>query len=129
MTKTKRLKVLHEVYARVPSANCKGLCHAACSTIPAEPLEVAQLEAAAGRSITTTPIGHGTGVMLGTEVGAPCPFLALNRCTVYAARPLICRLYGVADGLRCRHGCAPDRVLNIEEVTEMVRAVSAVGDV
>lgn len=27
-----------------------------------------------------------------------------KRCTVYAARPLICRIYGVVDIGRCKHG-------------------------
>ena len=30
-----------------------------------------------------------------------------GRCTVYAARPMICRLWGVAQGMACPWGCQP----------------------
>lgn len=43
----------------------------------------------------------------------PVPATALERekiRSVYEARPLICRVYGVAEGLRCEHGCWPEKV-------------------
>lgn len=41
--------------------------------------------------------------------GEFCPYLDLEtkRCTVHARRPLICRLYGVSEGLPCPFGCKP----------------------
>jgi hypothetical protein len=39
-----------------------------------------------------------------------CPALsALNICSIYADRPLVCRLYGADAALPCAHGCAPAR--------------------
>jgi Fe-S-cluster containining protein len=49
----------------------------------------------------------------------------LRRCTVYEARPLICRVYGAAEGLRCPHGCTPERVVPDVEVFEMLERVEA----
>ncbi len=42
--------------------------------------------------------------------GAVCPYLDIEtkRCTVHENRPLICRLYGVSEGLPCPHGCKPN---------------------
>jgi hypothetical protein len=37
-----------------------------------------------------------------------CPALSfLGTCQVHAVRPMICRLWGVADAMRCPHGCRP----------------------
>lgn len=32
---------------------------------------------------------------------------AFGTCRIYRLRPVICRLWGVADALRCLHGCRP----------------------
>jgi len=31
-----------------------------------------------------------------------------RRCAVYELRPMICRLWGAAEGLRCVYGCVPE---------------------
>lgn len=37
-----------------------------------------------------------------------CPALTmLHQCGVYDVRPMICRLYGVVEGMRCTYGCMP----------------------
>lgn len=113
MTKSKKLRVLREIYASVPNPNCKGLCIAACSTIPVFPIELEQLEAAAGRKLPTYQMPGGAldgEQILGREPGDPCPLLVLGRCSVYEHRPLICRAYGSVEGLRCEHGCRPDEL-------------------
>lgn len=108
MTKTKKLRVLREIYESIPSAGCKGLCAAACSTVPVFPFELVQLEAATGRKLPTMPAGDEIGgLLLGAEIGKPCPLLVLGRCSAYEHRPLICRAYGSVDGLSCPHGCRP----------------------
>lgn len=108
MTKTKKLRVLREVYASVPHTVCKGLCVDSCSTIPVYPLELEQLEAAAGRVLPTLGVTRTGAVMVGTALGAPCPLLVMGRCGVYEQRPLICRAFGSVEGLPCPHGCRPE---------------------
>ena len=108
MTKTKKLRVLREIYASIPSAGCKGLCVDACSTIPVFPFELEQLEVAAGRKLPTMPAGDDVGsLLLGSAIGVPCPLLVMGRCSAYDQRPLICRAFGSVEGLRCPHGCRP----------------------
>jgi uncharacterized protein len=114
VTKSKKLRVLREIYAAIPSPHCKGLCVAACSTIPVFPIELEQLEAAAGRKLPTYQMPGdvlGGERILGNEPGDPCPLLVLGRCSVYEQRPLICRAYGSTEGLRCEHGCRPDELV------------------
>src|SRR2546429_6087610 len=31
-----------------------------------------------------------------------------GRCTVYEVRPMICRLWGMVEGMQCPHGCVPE---------------------
>jgi Fe-S-cluster containining protein len=49
-----------------------------------------------------------------------CPLLRHNRCTIYEQRPFICRIYGVAEGIRCPHGCEPERVLSQAEAATLL---------
>ena len=114
MTKSKKLRVLREIYASIPDAGCKGLCADTCTTVPMLPIELEQLEAATGRTLPTMPAGDGIGIggiILGSEIGKPCPLLVLGRCTAYDHRPLICRTFGSVQGMRCEHGCGPAELL------------------
>lgn len=61
--------------------------------------------------------------------GGTCSMLTVNeRCSVYGSRPLLCRLYGVADGLTCFWGCEPERLLSRDEARAfMLRAMELGG--
>lgn len=116
MTKSKKLRVLREIYASIPNPGCKGLCVSECTTIPVSRFELEQLEIAVGRKLPTQHLdGVGDELVLGSSIGDPCPLLALGRCTAYEHRPLICRAYGAVEGLRCAHGCRPDDLLTDEQ--------------
>jgi hypothetical protein len=119
VTKTKKLRVLQEIYASIPSAGCKGLCADQCTTVPVFAFELEQLEAATGRKLPTISGGDEIGgMLLGSEIGAPCPLLVLGRCSAYDHRPLICRAYGSVDGLRCPHGCRPIELVTRDQQYE-----------
>ena len=122
MTRSKKLRVLRDLYARIPEVHCKGLCDAACGMIPMGQLEKEQIEAAIGRPLTTSPMDNGN-VMLG-DLGDSCELLVMGRCTVYDQRPAICRVFGAAEGLPCRHGCVPDRVMRDVEAAQLFQAVT-----
>jgi Fe-S-cluster containining protein len=116
VTKSKKLRVLREIYESIPSAGCKGLCVDECTSIPVFPFELEQLEVVTGRKLPTIPGGDVIGgELLGSELGDPCPLLVLGRCSVYDHRPLICRAFGSVEGLRCPHGCRPGELLSNEE--------------
>lgn len=66
------------------------------------------------------------GVLASMKAGKtlPCPALsAFGRCRAYGARPAICRLYGVTEGLPCEYGCVPERVMTDAEAREVLAAV------
>lgn len=122
MTRSKKLRVLRDLYARVPEVHCKGLCVDACGIIPMAALEKEQIEAAIGRALDTSLLEDGT-VVLG-EPGSTCELLVMGRCTAYDQRPSICRVYGAAAGLPCGHGCVPDRPMTDHEARQLVQAVA-----
>lgn len=94
-----RLAELEEIYAQLPvMRNCRGLCSYSCSSMGQTPIEQRNIRERTGVDL---PIVHaGPGM---------CPALTiLNRCSVYEARPLICRLWGMTQELACRYGCEPE---------------------
>lgn len=62
---------------------------------------------------------HAQGRSLGRAEGTTCPYASDRGCTVYPARPLICRLYGTSVNYRCRMGAGPVRVLDEDEEAEI----------
>ena len=100
---------LSALYAQVPDIECKGLCHQSCG-----PLVLGSRERAAIRS-------HGVTI---PDLALRCPALnRFNRCAVHPARPMLCRLYGVAEGLPCGFGCVPERVLPDVEARALLAQV------
>lgn len=95
---------LEALYAQVPDAGCKGLCADACGPIGMSAREQQRL-AEAGHHV---PQPEDALRSLGLFGDFNCPALVDGRCTAYDVRPMICRLYGAADDLRCEHGCTPD---------------------
>lgn len=108
---------LDELYATLPRLECRGLCAGACGPLRMERAEFQRLTAANG--------------------GVPprfdpfqnrCSLLVNERCTQYAARPAICRLWGMVQGeLECPHGCVPQRWLSGEEARRFFDKVEKVA--
>jgi hypothetical protein len=123
VTRSKRLRILAEIYAEVPDPGCKGLCWEACTSVPVRPLELERLEEKSGRKLEGTMSIQGA--TLTGPLGSPCPYLVLRRCTVYDVRPLICRVFGAAEGLPCPHGCAPTHKISDGSVRKMIDRLEA----
>lgn len=102
MDRDEREAALLELYAQVPAMrDCRGLCHDSCRS----PLDLSLHEAARARRAAGRKLQPGDGCR-------SCSLLtAENRCAVYDDRPMMCRLFGTAHGLRCQHGCRPVRWL------------------
>jgi Fe-S-cluster containining protein len=120
MTRAQRLRAIRVLYAELPELKCKGLCSGACGPIACSLLERDVIEKRAGK-----PLRIGVHPALGPGT---CSMLApTGRCTVYGDRPLICRLYGLADGLWCEHGCEPSRVLSKDEARDLIARINELG--
>lgn len=96
---------------------CKGLCYPQCidELIDLSPVETQRIERDTGVHVTSK------------QRGTPCAALDRGRCSVHSVRPMICRLYGAADGLRCEHGCLPSRWLRDRDVVHYLAEAMKVG--
>jgi len=103
-----------QIYAKVPTFRCKGLCQSNCSIISCSNWEASRAHECAQPNDVTDPYW--------------CPFLSDGRCSIYEIRPLICRLYGAAVGLECPHGCEVDGELLTKKVAgELVNLSLSAG--
>ncbi len=103
----------------LPMLMCKGLCHDNCTIVPMTPVELAKVERAIGKPL---------------EIGSDGRCGALNdcnRCDAYNDRPLICRIWGMAEGAMCPHGCVTTsgQYLEYHEVAGMMARAEAVEGV
>lgn len=108
---------LDAIYATLPTIDCKGLCHDSCGVVPMSRVE--------SRRILEREGMEKAPPLVKDEEGAwTCPLLTADkRCRVYDIRPLICRLYGVVQGMQCPHGCAPSTLLPDSEGGRLLRLV------
>lgn len=146
-------RALNELYQQIPKVSqCDGSCHGACAFIEPSPRERARLEEASGLKLETIdlalaepgklralgwkPIDHtdpknGAGWSAdGTRLARHrCSMLTHDgRCSQYALRPMICRLYGTGTaGLKCHRGCEPDQHLNAVETTALLLKSFEIG--
>jgi uncharacterized protein len=102
VNRSAKLARLRLIYDDLPTIECKGLCSDACHHIAMTNLEHEHIEST-----------HGTDIQM---TDSPCPALDfMGRCSVYSDRPLICRLWGLVEGMECHYGCRPSKLLTREE--------------
>jgi Fe-S-cluster containining protein len=114
------------IYAAVPRINCKGKCQASCGPISAAPDEVEHFEKATGKPFPDAEAMLKGALKAGSSLD--CPYLnPVGHCEVYADRPLICRLWGVAEGMPCKWGCKPERPMSDAEAGRLLDATAEVA--
>lgn len=122
-TRAEAVAALEDLYAQLPAIECKGLCHDSCTSIDASELE---RERVRERGVELPPGRRYREVRALIDAGKTprCPALGpLNNCRVYDVRPLICRIFGVAEGLRCEHGCIPEWIIPDWQVAQAMAEV------
>jgi uncharacterized protein len=86
--------------ARIPNFECIPGCHDCCGPVTASSAEMFALP-------VVSDAQHAAALD-----GLHCPHLAKNGCTVYAERPLICRVFGTTPRLPCPHGRRPAQMID-----------------
>ena len=131
------LEDLRALYDELPSLNCKGLCANSCGPIDMTDVERGHLRdlgveipvftvEAARRWAENQRVDDCPA--LGPMGSHPLlPNVRIARCTVYEDRPLICRLWGLAESMPCPHGCKPERYLSDEEAYDFIFRAMEVG--
>ncbi len=123
------LAELERLYARIPRTLCVGKCADSCTTFDMTTIERVRLLA---RGYNVPPRRTVADVEReGRETGrvTACPALsALGACRVYDARPFICRAWPVdVPGMRCSHGCKPERPISWTELLDIQEAIMALS--
>ena len=78
----------------IPAHDCMN-CGDRCGLIPANKKEIKKIK----RYIVKNKVVPNAS-------GYTCPFRdeKLQRCNIYPARPILCKLMGVVKGMKCKHG-------------------------
>lgn len=111
---------LEEIYASLPEIDCKGDCWNSCGAID---MSTAERQRIVQLGVLIPVFTEEWARRWQNDEPVHCP--ALNkqtlRCDVYEARPLICRLWGLGEGLMaCPNGCKPTRVLDDVELYQLI---------
>jgi len=120
-----KLKKLEAIYKKIPDIDCKGLCYESCTIVPAAKIEIKRAKSRMGGKNPFNPIAAIKGLQEKVPHVPSCAALKDKKCSIYTARPAICRLYGVADGLDCPFGCQPKKKISKQEAYAIVRETEA----
>lgn len=101
MSDVRAKALLDELYAELPAIDCQRKCESSCGPIAMSRGEWQRIIKRKGFEPRATSID--------------CPLLDRGLCSVYAIRPMICRLWGVIETMPCPWGCKPERYLSTRE--------------
>ncbi len=128
----KKLEELSKIYGTLPRIECKGLCgERFCNVIGLGKVEeflVRTYLAKQGREFIPFHTHEEKRVKLALadaifldfpqsfeDPKLRCPYLTGEaKCSIYEARPLICRLWGMTPTMTCPYGCKPEVTLTDE---------------
>lgn len=107
------------LYAEVPTLECQRKCGSFCGPICMSRTEWRRITDEIRHEPSATPL----------MVSLTCPLLlpGIGACSVYAIRPLICRLWGTVESMKCPWGCVPSRWLTDEEGKGLLMRAAALG--
>lgn len=127
---------LDRLYAELPSIKCKGLCVDCCGPISMTQLEITRIAERVPSFPSTArqmPIRIASGQVVIAKGFVTdcetCPLLTKDgRCSVYPIRPLICRLWGLVQSMRCPHGCTPTRWVSPRESFKLLNEAERISN-
>jgi Fe-S-cluster containining protein len=119
---------LREIYAKIPKLKCVKGCTECCGN-PAEPVKKGYLpftplfwSRIEVENIREYLKKKGIKERLVVNPLDPCPYIENGKCLIHPARPLMCRLFGVVEDLKCPY-VKPKSYIKAEEATELIQKV------
>jgi hypothetical protein len=94
------------LYKQIPRFECVEGCTDCCGTVPWSGWELKQA---------------GLDAPPPARADKTCAFAEGGSCQIYQNRPLMCRLFGTVEDLRCPHGRGPLKLLSVAEGQAIVR--------
>jgi Fe-S-cluster containining protein len=118
------------LYATIPTVQCRKQCQDCCG-----PIDMSARERERIRQRTGKDVGVGAAPsLLPDERGRLNVCLTCNmltpagECSVYDIRPVICRVFGVSESLKCPYGCRPNGpYLTDAETVEFLLEANRIG--
>jgi len=98
----KNRDIIEKLREGIPSFECVPGCHDCCGPVTTSSEEMSRLP-------VKTDAEHEAAL---GELN--CVHLGPNGCTVYAERPLICRLFGTTASMPCPNGRRPETMVDSE---------------
>lgn len=97
--KTEVIRRLNEIYAKIPSVDCKHCqqCSNPIMWFKPEEINIREYLKQNQRAYITWSYEEFTRHQM------RCPYLQNNRCSIYPVRPIVCRLQGTIADLPCPH--------------------------
>ena len=92
---------LKRMYEAIPESGCKAGCFECCTNI----IQFTEAE---------------KQNMGGYEYRGVCSHLVDGKCTVYDRRPLVCRIFGTSEILKCKD-CTADTFLSAEDTRSIMK--------
>ncbi len=103
LTRSQQDAALAALYARIPAIpDCDGRCWTSCGPVDMSWRERARVREA---GVKITPWQEARARLDTFWCDA---LTGDKRCAVYERRPLVCRLWGAAEGMECPFGCIPE---------------------
>lgn len=96
---TQNYQIIRFLRRNIPTFACEPGCHDCCGPVTASSEEISRLP-------VKSEAEHAEGL-----ADWRCPYLGEHGCTVYAERPLICRVFGTTPRLACPRGRKPEVLL------------------
>ena len=128
MNTNERLKAL---YDKLPTVACKGLCWNSCGPID---MSTAERERITDLGVDIPLFDPERAAAWAAGEKLYCPALKFGTrdggvgCSVYEARPLICRAWGVGTGeMACPHGCETSDTLEYEDLMRLLMESFEIG--
>lgn len=107
MSIAKTIKYLRK---QIPSFQCKEGCSDCCGPVPFSNWEWEQVK---DQKLTTS---------------LTCPYATKNGCEIYEQRPILCRLFGVVEKMKCPYGCGPIKLLTKKKEGEIIDKYHGIMD-
>jgi Fe-S-cluster containining protein len=111
---------LNKIYKKIPSLKCPPGCSACCGPVPLCSKEASVLKDLVKDNPDKSLLEGLNSFMTPTDPDLNCKFSSAKGCTVYENRPLMCRLFGTVESLKCPLGCAPSRYLTRAEENDLM---------
>lgn len=106
VTLGKAARIHKQLYKKIPRFECIEGCTDCCGPVPWSTYELQQAR------LSAPPPDNADKT---------CDFAKGGRCAIHEHRPLMCRLFGTVDDLRCPHGRGPLKRLSTETGHDIVR--------